>query len=110
MLPIDRPLTRACHSFTRSGLIQSTSRQTTEVGRQKTDGGFLSCLASVSPLFRVLELAVVPDRQEAGVATQRLVDLVTEGVRLHLGYRFGEVVDLFQRVVDLLRIGTDLVE
>jgi hypothetical protein len=41
--------------------------------------------------------------------TDRVV-LMGEGVRLHLDHRLGEVVDLLERVADLLRVRADLVE
>ena len=36
--------------------------------------------------------------------------LATVGVRLHLGHRLGEVVDLLEGIPNLLRVGADLVE
>src|SRR4029077_6794968 len=77
---------------------------------RRTDASFLSCLSSSAGLlFGVLELAVMPDREEAGIATGRFVALAAEGMGFHLGHRFGEVVGLLQGVAYCLRVVTDLV-
>src|SRR5262245_56681901 len=93
MLPTESPLTRACQTLTNTGYLGAASGAESEARtkwRQRVG------------LLGADHLAVTPDREEAAVTPERFVIVRGERARLHLGHGGGEIVDVLDRVADLL--------